>query len=421
MTYIEFYDKNSIENLCACLAMHPDEVILVGDNKKAMKRHIEIYDNVFKARKKEIKFSYKSICRWNTAEIIEVLEKIVENYDDCVFGITGGDEMVVFAIGMICERYANTEKKVQVHKISINNNEVHDCDMDGEKIASCTPFLTVDENIQIYGGKVLYDDVQGENTYLWDMTTDFKQEIEDMWSICKKDTKEWNKQIGVFSTIKKVGTASEDGLTITANIADVVKYYAKNDGDYRINRKLIAELEAKKLLADFKAEEDLPTVTITYKNLQVKKCLTQAGLALEMKIYKMTKEIMRIDGKEKKPLYNDVMNGVQIDWDGIIKEDGETYDTRNEIDVILMHNMIPIFVSCKNGEFDADELYKLNTVAERFGGKYARKVLVASSLKNRKPDKILKQRAQDMRIKVIDKAQVMNDNLLMAQLENLWR
>ena len=417
MTYVEFYDKNSIENICACLSMLPNEVVLVGDNESAMKRHIEIYKNLFKERNKEVIFSFKKTHRWNTAQIIEVLQEIVETNEDCVFGITGGDEMVVFALGIICERYADTDKNIQVHKISINNNKIYDCDMDGEKIASHTPVLSVDENIQIYGGKVLYDDVDGENTYLWDMTPAFKDEIEDMWSICKNNTREWNKQIGVFDTIKKVGSTSEDGLTVTANVADVKNYYDKHVGCYMINREVTDALEEKGLLTHLEAEENTSTVRMTYKNHQVKKCLTQAGLVLEMKIYKMSKEIML---EEDIPLYNDVMNGVQIDWDGIVQEDGEVYDTRNEIDVILMHNMIPIFVSCKNGDFDADELYKLNTVAERFGGKYAKKVLIASALKNGKMDKILKQRAQDMRIKVLDKSDVMNDDILRSKLSNLW-
>lgn len=417
MTYVEFYDKNSIENICACLAMDAEEVIMVGDNTNAMKRHAEIYKAMFKARNKEVKFTLEKVYRWDVAQILDVLKKIVESYDDCVFGITGGDEMVVYALGIICERYKDSDKKVQVHKISINNNKVYDCDMDGKKIGSHTPLLSVDENIQIYGGKVLYGDVHGEDTYPWEMTTEFKQEIEDLWSICKKNTREWNKQIGVFDTIKKLGITSEDGLTVKANVTEVKEYYKKHSGDYEINRNVTDLLEEKGLLTRLDAEEGAATVIVTYKNLQVKKCLTQAGLALELKIYKMAKEIM-LEGN--RPLYNDVVNGVQIDWDGDIQENDQIYDTRNEIDVILMHNMIPIFVSCKNGEFDADELYKLNTVAERFGGKYARRVLVASSLKNGKMDKILKQRAQDMKIMVLDKADVMNEEILRSKLSNLW-
>ena len=413
MTYIEFFDKNSIENLCACLTMLPEEVILVGDNESAMKRHIEDYKTIFEGRGQRVKFSYKKVFRWEVSQIIGVLEQIIQNYEDCVFGITGGDELVIYALGIMCGRYA--DKNVQVHKISINNNKVYDCDMDGETIDYHTPVLSVEENIRIYGGEIEYSDVYGEKTYRWDMTFDFEKDIEEMWSVCKKNTRGWNKQIGVFDTIKKVGTTDEDGLTITANITDVKKYYETYAGNYNINQKITGELLDKGLLTCLHAEGD--KIVMTYKNLQVKRCLTQAGLALEMKVYKMARGLKIEDGKA---LYNDVMNGVQIDWDGIIRGEDEIYDTTNEIDVMLMHNMIPIFVSCKNGSFKADEFYKLTTVAERFGGKYAKKVLVASSLEDSDADRILKQRAQDMGIVVLDKDDVMDDNAMHRKLENLW-
>ena len=31
MTYIEFFDKNASENICACLSCAPDRVILLGE------------------------------------------------------------------------------------------------------------------------------------------------------------------------------------------------------------------------------------------------------------------------------------------------------------------------------------------------------------------------------------------------------
>ena len=414
MTYIEFFDKNSVENLCACLTMLPEEVILVGDDEVVLQRYLKNYEKIFEGRGQKVKFSYKTASRWKTNKVVRVLEKIIQEYNDCVFGITGGDELVIFALGIVCERYP--DKNIQVHKIRIQDNKVYDCDMDGEKIETHSSALSVEENIRIYGGEIVYDDVQGEKTYRWDMTSDFEKDIENMWAICQSDTREWNKQIGVFDTIKKVGRIRDEGLTITASIADVKEYYKTHQGTYAINQEIIDELKVYELLAAF--EEDADTVTVTYKDLQIRKCLTQAGLALEMKVYKIARELKVEDGTL---LYNDVMNGVEIDWDGIIRNEGEAFDTTNEIDVMLMHNMIPIFISCKNGAFKADELYKLSTVAERFGGKYAKKVLVASSLGNTVADRILKQRAQDMGIKVIDKKEVMKDEALMKRMEELWR
>ena len=46
-----------------------------------------------------------------------------------------------------------------------------------------------------------------------------------------------------------------------------------------------------------------------------------------------------------------------------------------------LKGLIPIFISCKSGKMTEKNtlhaLYELDTVANRFGGKYAKKVLVA--------------------------------------------
>ena len=90
-----------------------------------------------------------------------------------------------------------------------------------------------------------------------------------------------------------------------------------------------------------------------------------------MKVYKTATETKNQNGA---PFYTDLKRSVIIDWDGKIGS-SKTGDTKNEIDCIFMQNLVPVFVSCKGGEIDEAELYKLDAVARRFGGKYAKKVL----------------------------------------------
>ena len=76
-------------------------------------------------------------------------------------------------------------------------------------------------------------------------------------------------------------------------------------------------------------------------------------------------------------------------------------DTHNEMDVILTRGMKTLFISCKNGDVE-DEMYKLYTVAERFGGPAVRKVLVATNLTFDSPasKRSFDQRAWDMDIRL---------------------
>lgn len=99
--------------------------------------------------------------------------------------------------------------------------------------------------------------------------------------------------------------------------------------------------------------------------------------------------------------------GVSIDWDGMIYDPMDRIpETRNEIDVVLMHGTTPLFISCKNGYIGDDELYKLHTVASRFGGPYARKMLIATDLdrKSLMANRAFVQRAWDMDIYIVTDA-----------------
>ena len=114
----------------------------------------------------------------------------------------------------------------------------------------------------------------------------------------------------------------------------------------------------------------------------------------------------------------DTLTGVVIDWDGV---DGRV-NTENEIDVAATHGMVPVFISCKNGWIDMDELYKLHSVAGRFGSKFAKKVLVASSLDRGSAfASSFLTRADDMGIVVIDNAAGMTDAELEKRLRSIWR
>ncbi len=414
MTYVEFFDKPPSENICACLTDIPERVIFIGDDRKQMERHIANYDRIFSDRGYNIEFSYRSVSKSNLDFAVHVISEIVEAYDDCVFDITGGEEVLLLALGIVCERYK--DKNIQIHRINLRHGTVHDCDKDGNTIYKTPLALSVEENVRLFGGEVVYGDVDGENTYRWELTPDFLMDAELAWSICKQDVRAWNTQLGVFMAIENVGRASDDGLTTVASRAAVESWLDGRGGKLKRIKEVVEPLLMTRLLTcyDDKSESE---ITITYKNSQVKRCLVKAGQALELKIFTTVNELTDEDGL---PEYTDALNGVVIDWDDDCERGA--YDTENEIDVFLMHGVVPVFVSCKNGYLSNDELYKLNTVAERFGGEYAKKVLVANAIDEMKENgKHLLQRAADMGIIVIKNIQDMDDTELAKKLRNVWQ
>ncbi len=417
MTYVEFFDKNAIENICTCLTDIPERVIFIGTDRDAMNAHIANYERVFKARGHNIEFICKTASKSNIDNAVRLLSGIVEEYEDVVFDITGGEKILALALGIVYEQHK--DKNIQIHRVNINNNVVSDCDKDGKTVFKNLPNLTVEENIRIYGGDIVYGDIDDLNvTYVWDMTPEFEKDIESVWSVCKNNPKEWNIQAGIFEAICGAGECSADGLSYTAEIFKVSKYLSRGGIWFDTKQSIIKKLLKYDLLTKYSCSDE--KVEISFKNEQVKKCITKAGQALEMKIYLTAKNLK---DKEGNAVYEDAQNGVVIDWDGRFhdEETEHRFDTENEMDVMLMHGIVPVFVSCKNGKVSVDELYKLSTVAERFGGKYAKKVLAVTDFDmSGDAANYIAQRAADMRITVIDGVGKMSDERLCDELRTAW-
>lgn len=418
MTYIEFFDKTAVENIIACISYIPDKVIFIGDKAKLMKDHVERYRRVFEGRGyKDLDISYKTVSKSNLDNAVELLTEIVETFDDCVFDITGGEEILHVALGIVYERFP--DKNIRIHRMNLRNNEVVYLDKDGKTTFSNTPSLTVEENIRIYGGDVAYGEIDDVKTYKWELTDEFIGDINNMWDICRDNSRDWNFIINVFNAVESVGTASvDDALVTVASRSRVEENLYQHRLRYEVSRDVVDRLLEKGLLASFN-DKGNDKIMIAYKSRQVKKCLTKAGQALEMKIFVSAKEAREEDGT---PTYNDVVNGVVIDWDGNAEEDlpGE-YSTVNEIDIMLMHGLVPVFVSCKNGMVTMEELYKLSSVAHRFGGEYAKKVLVATSLsKYGSSAEHFRQRAEDMNIRLIEDISDLTDEAMEKRIRSLW-
>lgn len=416
MTYIEFFDKNATENICSCLSNAPQRVILIGNDAKIMKKHIARFREIFLQRGQTVTFDYRTVPRNDLTAAMELLLSLLDTFDDCVFDITGGDSLLVLALGILREKYP--QKNIQIHWFNLKNNTICDCDLDGTHIYREAPQLTAREHICIHGGGIREGSVAEDLTYSWDLNGDFLWDLEMIWGICKQDVRMWNIQTSIFAAVEAVGQVSDDGLTTRASISQLHSYMSTGKIRYQHVGDIVSELRREGLITEFR--EDGGIFTVSYKDPQVKRCLIKAGQVLEMKVYVAAKNAT---DKEGKPVYNDALTGVVMDWDGDLRSQGDRdrFDTENEIDVFLMHGVIPVFISCKNGLVTTEELYKLNTVAERFGGEYSKKALVATALTAQGVSgKHLRQRAQDMHIQLIENVTTMEDEEFSRILGNLW-
>ncbi len=382
-TIIEFFDECQLENVIAVLRFKPEKVVFIGFNESMKENRIETLRRFFELRKLPVELEFRHVARYRFDLIVEKLEQILDENEDCCFDLTGGKELTLTAMGMVASHMS-----VPMFQFNVRTGRfipVSNCD---DLLPPDEECMTVHEIVVLNGGEIDYNDV---NDYQWNLTNEFRKDIDLLWEICRKDCKRWNRQINVFGSFEKY--VPMFGLTVEVD----TDWLAGLRCDTLLDDYIIGSLIKHGLIHHY--EYDCGRLKFTYKNEQIHQCLTKAGNVLELYTYLTAKDISDLN-----PGYFDDQDiGVVVDWDGIIHRKNENIiETRNEVDVIVMKDMIPVFISCKNGEVTKDALYELETVAEKFGGEYAKKILVCTYLNSNKDSAShIRQRANDMGIEII--------------------
>ena len=380
MTIIEFFDNDFIENIASALLLNPDKVIFVGDDLDDMNAAKARFEEITARRGLKTKFFPQPVEKTSLSSIVSALTKIINENDDCHFDIEGGEDLYLVAVGIISERFGD---KIGLHRYNIEMDKLNDCDMDGKPNRVFRGQINVNDNIEIYGGKVIYRDADPiDGTEDIEFTQDLFDDVSGMWDICKRNTGNWN-----FLMKDIANRATNINLSFI---------YLKTINNK--DRAILRELSANGFIKNLRiAPQD---VTFECKNETVKKCILKAGTLLELYIALACNGAKTACGER---YFGDVKTGVFIDWDG--KQTGN--DVENEIDVLCTRGMIPYFISCKSGHVDSEELYKLTSVSDRFGGKYAQKILCVTDLeKHGIATDSIKSRAKDMGIKIIEKLDI---------------
>ena len=409
MTIVEFYDSDPIENAVSLLLEGAEKIIYIGYNSKQLKRVIEDYSEIASNKGILVEFDSKTANRNDLLSITTVLENVVEAEKECVFDLSGGDDLYLVAAGIVYER---NKDKVQLHRFNVRNGKLSDCDADGNILKTSFKELSLNEIIRCSGGRIIYDTEEPLATHIWDFTPDFVSDVEVLWGLCTKNNRYWNMMISSIgqNTVYK----NDDLLSIEINYNALENSLNNKGVNDNYVKEFFKKLSGCGFIKDLVITEH--TLSYKYKNNDIKECLSKAGLLLELFIMIKATALKNEDGSS---YYTDALTGVMIDWNDEEIEDRRP--VRNEIDVLLVKGLVPVFVSCKNGEVEVDELYKLSTVANRFGGKCAKKVIVAPSIDEMgKKAEYIAERANEMGIKIIKDFDEFTDGKLNSVLKNLY-
>ncbi len=410
MTVLEFFDKNPLENLVTTLTLRPDRVIFFG-NSDLMEQQRAACIDLLKKKKINAEVVWQQVDCENLPLLIKTLERTVAKEKNCIIDVTGGEDLVLVAAGAVYEKLRKSHS-VQLQRFDLSRGRFFDCDGDEKVVNERLPRLTVEENIALRGGVVRYQSKQASGTEKWEITPELRQYTEILWNISRRDPAQWNSAISALRGQEKRPDRKKS-LQISLNIAKLKKAVEKSDAGYAYLHGVLLELRNRAFLTDFVETEE--KITYRYRDEALYRLLSKAGNVLEVKILLL---VLGMKNKDGSSWCTDAVNGVYIDWDGTLHTRyDEEKDTENEIDVLLMRDIFPVFISCKNGMVKEEELYKLSTVADRFGGKYTRRVLCATYLgKSEGSNAYLRQRAADMYITLIENVHTMSDAEIEAKL-----
>ena len=358
---IEFLDEEPIENMMTSLNFRIDKTIFFGfqdvidEKKKVTEAFLKKYCGV-----KEVVFHPLPDNNLNavTKTMRKVIEQEKEKKNDIFFDITGGENLILIAFGMLAESC-----NAPMHMYEIETQELIELnDEETTPISQMAPKqkvkLTLDGFIEMRGGMINYN-LQKDMKNLDD--PDFAEDIQELWAVSSKYREKWN----LFADFLRRCCEPDEAMWVDVTGKQVLGALRKINRFRSVRElgKILRDCAAIGVLEDFVQTQE--RLSFRYKNEKAKELLWDAGSILEMHTF--MEECVHAD---------DCRVGVHLDWDGVIYNHSGK-DTLNEIDVLSLHGVIPTFISCKNGTVNQMALYELETVADKFGGKYARKVIAA--------------------------------------------
>ena len=386
MTLIECFNHSLIENISVCLRLRPNKLILLGYAAE-MAAPAKRYGTILRQRGLHTKVQLCDIHGQQAPQISGVLRNLVRAEPDCVIDLTDGDETVVMAIGaLIC---------------SLDNPRICALKYDGGHdditvlfghlpALGKPPVLSVSELVSLHGGIIHPSSYQPPESVT-------AQQLAPLWEIVSRDPKAWNRSITVLAEIESRSESKTEISLSLSNLQDNIQNFHEKEA---LLYSLLDLFRQKRIIKDRSHDGNL---RYTYTDPLFRYCTQKAGNVLEIKTLLEARALL----DKGKPFFNDCQTSVNIDWDGFLYDPAERVpETRNEVDIVLMHGTVPLFISCKNGNIGDEELYKLHTVACRFGGPHVRKMLIATDLDQKAPaaNRAFSQRAWDMDIFLVTDA-----------------
>lgn len=365
-TLIEIFDAKQHENIISPILFgNLGKVIYVGTKEIMTPKKIKNLKSFFLHRKSALPLEFLYVERDNSSSVKKRLEEIVLTNPDCVFDVTGGEDVILSSLGIIASQF-----DVPIIRIDTSGPKCIMVHLEAKELLIKDTFLSVDDALILQGAK----------TKRYETLNNFTKEdifaLLALFRVNSQNCEAYSMFCNIFAEhiassgkkivfdkneIEKKSTRVKDNInSVFSALCTEGLLSCINDNSYRIN---------------------FPFVS---------RGIQKAGNILEYyTAYALTFLSESV---------SDIRVSVNIEWN----DTNKFLDTQNEIDVLAISNLNPLFISCKNGDVKKDALYELDALSRALGGAYSKKILVCTYIsKNKSAREHFLKRAKDMGINVI--------------------
>ena len=377
-TNIELYDDRPIENVLGTEMFRPEETVLVCPQEVADDRELQrSIRKYFEYRHVPVKLTFVPASLLDAAKVEKTLKKVLETHEDCAIDIAGGSEAALFAAGAISGDtpvYTYSRKRNMFFEIK---------NAPFARGLPCTVRLDAKSCFLMAGGTLLPGREDNEKL------KERLPQIDALFSVYTSHRRIWNRQISYY---QKISQSADPSLK-----AEGKRTGKADNGIVTTDEGMLRDLEKAGLINGLAVTEE--SLSFRFADEVVRFWLRDMGSVLELQVYRACLAA---------GCFDDVILSAVVDW----KADEKRRDAvTNEIDVMAVRGIQPVFISCKTCEIKTEALNELAILRDRFGGKGSRAIIVTSAA-GTKSRAVMRRRAAELDIEVIEWEDLALDKLM---------
>ena len=367
-TLIELWDERPIENVLAAEMFRPEKVIFVCPPEKAADREWRATtEDYFRHRHVDVKVSFVPVSLLDAQKIRKALREILEEHPDAAIDISGGTDATLFAAGAAA---GETPVFTYSHK---RNTFFEIQNAPFARSLPCTVRLDAASCFLMAGGVLLPG--REDNRLLRDRLP----EIDRAFAVYSAYRTIWERQV---KAIQRISSSSDPELR-----AEGPREVKVDSGHVAMSGPFLHDLEKAGLIRGLRLTEE--ETAFSFADEVVRFWLRDIGAVLELAVYKACLEA---------GCFDDVVLSAVVNWRSA---DGKRDTVTNEIDVMAVRGVQPMFISCKTCEIRTEALNELAILRDRFGGEDSRAMIVTSAGSTRGAS-AMRKRAAALGIEVVD-------------------